>query len=85
MMSENLENIASRFRNFLPVVIDLETTGFDAKTNAIIQIAIIIMGFDSKGNLSIKFSETRDVAPFAEAIIDKSAIEFTGINVYDPD
>ncbi len=49
MMSENLENIASRFRNFLPVVIDLETTGFDAKTNAIIQIAIIILGFDSKG------------------------------------
>ena len=79
------KQISSRFRSFLPVVIDVETTGFDPKNNAVIQIALVILRMEENGNLSIKSSETKDISPFAEAIIDKSALEFTGINIYDPE
>jgi ribonuclease T len=32
--------LKERFRKFLPVVVDLETGGFDSKKNAILEIAI---------------------------------------------
>ena len=32
-------DLASRFRGFLPVVVDVETAGFDAKKDALLEIA----------------------------------------------
>ena len=56
------KQISSRFRSFLPVVIDVETTGFDPKNNAVIQIALVILRMEENGNLSIKSSETKDIS-----------------------
>lgn len=77
--------IANRFRGFLPVVIDVETSGFDAKTNALLEVAAvpILMGEDeglySEGCYSV------EVEPFEGAVIEQSALEFTGIDLEDPD
>ena len=35
--------IKERFRKYLPVVVDLETGGFDSKTNAILEIAATLV------------------------------------------
>ena len=45
-MSENaqLNGLCDRFRGFYPVVIDVETAGFNAKTDALLEIA-----FDNVG------------------------------------
>ena len=43
--------IKDRFRKYLPVVIDLETGGFDSKTNAILEIAATLISENEKTQL----------------------------------
>ncbi len=74
--------VAQRFRGYLPVVIDVETAGFEPRTDALLEIAAITLDADEKGNWSIQESITRHVEPFEGANLDKAALEFTGI---DPD
>ena len=42
-------HMANRFRGFLPVVVDVETGGFNCKTDALLEIAAVIAGFDDSG------------------------------------
>ena len=46
--------MAKRFRGFLPVVVDVETGGFDSHRNALLEIAAVILEMDGQGNLQIK-------------------------------
>lgn len=50
-MSENaqLNGLCDRFRGFYPVVIDVETAGFNAKTDALLEIAAITLKMDEHG------------------------------------
>ena len=41
--------IAQRFRGFLPVVVDVETGGFNEQTDALLQIAAVIVDRDDSG------------------------------------
>lgn len=75
--------IAYRFRGYLPVVIDIETGGFNAKTDAILEIAACILDMDDDGTLFIKETLAFDVEPFAGANLEPAALEFTGINPHD--
>ena len=43
--------MADRFRSFLPIVVDVETGGFNCKTDALLEIAAVIVGFDDSGEL----------------------------------
>ena len=75
--------IAHRFRGFLPVVVDVETGGFNANTDALLEIAAVILEMDSQGNLQIKETYSKNIEPFAGSIIEQAALEFTGIDIYD--
>ena len=77
--------IAQRFRGFLPVVIDVETGGFNAKTDAMLEIAAVILEMDSQGNLQIKDHYSKNIEPFPGAVVEQTALEFTGIDIYDPE
>lgn len=77
--------MAKRFRGFLPVVIDVETGGFDCQKNALLEVAAVILEMDSQGMLQIKESLSKNIDPFPGATIEDSALEFTGIDIYDPD
>jgi len=48
--------MAKRFRGFLPVVVDVETGGFNSRTDALLEIAAVILEMDAQGNLQIKES-----------------------------
>ena len=50
--------ISQRFRGFLPVVIDVETGGFNSGTDALLEIAAVTLEMDSQGYLQIKESFT---------------------------
>lgn len=76
--------MARRFRGFLPVVMDVETGGFDCQKNALLEVAAVILEMDSQGVLQIKESLSKNIDPFPGAIIEDSALEFTGIDIYDP-
>jgi ribonuclease T len=76
------EGIAARFRGFLPVVVDVETAGFDPQRHALLEIAAIIVRMRSDGRLEPGGTLACHVLPFVGAELDPSALAFNGI---DPD
>ncbi len=73
--------IKDRFRGFLPVVVDVETGGFNSATDALLEIAACILKMDDFGRLAIAETISVDVTPFHGANIDPRALEFTGIDL----
>ncbi len=71
--------IASRFRGFLPAVVDVETGGFDAKTDALLEIAVALLRIDDSGAWVIDTLASTHVEPFPGANIEAEALEFNGI------
>ncbi len=76
--------IAKRFRGYFPVVIDVETAGFNAATDALLEIAAVILDVNEDGNWVIEQTISRHVQPFTGANLDKAALEFTGIDPEHP-
>ncbi len=74
--------IAQRFRGFLPVIIDVETGGFDAKNDALLEIAIVTLRMNDQQQLERAEQHACHVTPFEGANIDPKALAFNGI---DPD
>ena len=74
---------AKRFRGYFPVVVDVETAGFNAQTDALLEIAATILSLDEEtGMFSIDETIQYNVEPFVGANLEPSALAFTGI---DPD
>ncbi|WLT07587.1 ribonuclease T [Gilliamella apis] len=74
--------LCERFRGFYPVVIDIETSGFDPNQNAILEIAAITLKMDEEGFLAPDETLQFNVKPFENAILEPTALAFNGI---DPD
>lgn len=74
--------MADRFRGFLPVVIDVETGGFSAKHDALLEIAAVPLNMDADGFLRMDPVVSTHVEPFPGANLDPRSLEITGI---DPD
>jgi ribonuclease T len=74
--------IDRRFRGFLPVVVDVETGGFDAAGDALLEIAAVVIDMDETGLLHPGEATSVHVEPFPGANLDPRALAFTGI---DPD
>lgn len=76
--------MANRFRGFLPVVVDVETGGFNARTDALLEIAAVILRFNTDGELEQHSSHMYHVEPFEGANIEQAALDITGINPDHP-
>lgn len=76
--------IADRFRGFLPVVVDVETGGFEATTDALLEICAIVIHMDSDGRLFPGEPIATHVEPFPGARVDPRALEVTGIDPGHP-
>lgn len=76
--------ISKRFRGYLPVVIDVETGGFNPRSDALLEIAAIILAFDNKGFIQPSEVFFEAVIPFQGANIEQAALDFTGIDPYHP-
>lgn len=76
--------LADRFRGFFPVVVDVETGGFNCATDALLEIAAITLRQDENGLLHIDERLHSHIAPFPGANLEKSALEFTGIDPFHP-
>jgi ribonuclease T len=77
-------SIAGRFRGFLPVVIDVETAGFNARRDALLEVAAVLLQMGDDGILSRKETIACHVEPFPGANLDQESLEFTGIDPYHP-
>ena len=76
--------MSERFRGYLPVVVDVETGGFDCRTDALLEIAMVTIGMDEQGLIFPESRESAHVIPFEGANIEQSAIDFIGINPFHP-
>lgn len=82
---ENKTPLAYRFRGFLPVVVDVETGGFNASTDALLEIAAVTVRMDEDGLLHRHETFDFHVDPFEGANIEQSALDFTGIDLDCPE
>jgi len=77
-------HLAKRFRGFFPVIIDVETGGFKAETDALLEIAAITLKYDEQYLLIPDQEAHFHVDPFQGANIEQSSLDFTGIDPLNP-
>ena len=76
--------MARRFRAFLPVVVDIESGGFNADTDALLEIAAVLIDMDADGVLNRGATHTFHVKPFEGARLDPASLSVTGIDPFHP-
>jgi len=76
------KRMSTRFRGFQPVVVDVETGGFDAQHDALLEIAAVVVSMDGDGMLVPEPVVSTHVEAFPGSHIDPKSLEVTGI---DPD
>ncbi len=76
--------IAGRFRGFLPVIVDVETGGFNSATDALLEIAAILVRLNAEGDLVIAERHRYLVKPFPGSRLDPASLQITGIDPFHP-
>jgi ribonuclease T len=76
-------NMAARFRGFLPIVVDIETGGFDPASNAILELAAVQVCFDEE-RMVLGPTWQQAVEPYPGGVIDSASLKVTGIDLDDP-
>ncbi|MFL2715700.1 MAG: exonuclease domain-containing protein [Gammaproteobacteria bacterium] len=75
--------LKNRFRKYLPVVVDIETGGFDPDTNAILEIAITLIE-EENNKLIVGETYRHHINPFKGSIVEEESLEFTKIKLDHP-
>ncbi len=76
--------IAQRFRGFLPVVIDVETGGFNPNTDALLEIAGVLVEMQEDGTLKRGETWRYHVQPFPGANMEAASLAVNGIDPFHP-
>ena len=84
-MSTTEDNlVARRFRGFYPVVVDVETAGFNPLKDALLEVALVFLHAGPDGIWSPLESISKHIQPFPGANLDQAALEFNGIDPEHP-
>ena len=75
--------LKNRFRKYLPVVVDLETGGFNSKENAILEIAITLIE-EVDESLVVGDTHRFHIEPYEGLIVEEESLEFTKIKLDHP-
>ena len=76
--------LKNRFRGYFPVIIDVETAGFDAKKDALLELAAITLKMDEHGYLHPDQKCHFHIEPFEGANINPESLKFNGIDIHNP-
>lgn len=76
--------LAQRFRGYLPVVVDVETGGFDWNRHALLEIAAVPIELDAEGLYVLGETTSAHVVPADGTEIDPQSLEVTGIDLDHP-
>lgn len=84
IVSPHTNKLCERFRGFYPVVVDVETAGFDPKKDALLEFAAVTLKMDDDGQLEIDEILFEHIKPFEGANLDPKALAFNGIDPHHP-
>ncbi|MFZ2509338.1 MAG: ribonuclease T [Steroidobacteraceae bacterium] len=73
-----------RFRGFLPVVVDVETGGFNSATDALLEIAAVLLRINGEGRLVRELTIREHVRPFEGGRLDPASLAVNGIDPWHP-
>jgi ribonuclease T len=76
--------MSRRFRGFMPVVVDVECGGFNPETDALLEIAAVLIDMSADGTLKRGATHSYHVQPFEGARLDPAALAVTGIDPHHP-
>ena len=76
--------ISTRFRGYLPVVVDVETGGFNPATDALLEVAAVFVRFSNSGLLEPGDRQRWIVKPFAGANMEPASLKVNGIDPHNP-
>ncbi|HBR97664.1 MAG TPA: ribonuclease T [Gammaproteobacteria bacterium] len=76
--------MCDRFRGYIPVVIDVETGGFNCKTDALLELAAVMLRINDEGYIEPYQTISTHVVPFDGANIDEKSLEINGIDPWHP-
>lgn len=80
----NISAFSKRFRGLMPVVVDVETSGLNPATDALLEICAVTLTMDEQGKLQRDQTIAYNVEPFLGARLDQAALEITGIDPEQP-
>ncbi|HDR1461762.1 TPA: ribonuclease T, partial [Pasteurella multocida] len=80
----NAHLLKHRFRGYFPVIIDVETAGFNAKTDALLELAAITVKMNEDGLLVPDQTCHFHIEPFVGANINPESLQFNGIDIHNP-
>jgi ribonuclease T len=83
-MSTTPVAMRDRFRGFLPVVVDVETGGFNPATDALLEIAAVLLTIDAAGRLARGPTFREHVRPFDGGRLDPASLAVNGIDPWHP-
>ncbi|MCZ6566603.1 MAG: ribonuclease T [Gammaproteobacteria bacterium] len=84
MEAQELTPFGKRFRGFYPVVIDVETGGFNATTDALLEIAAVLLAINETGEFYCQETIATHVKPFEGANLEPASLEVNGIDPFHP-
>jgi len=76
--------MARRFRGYLPVAVDVESGGFHAATDALLEIAVVLIDIEADGTLRRGATHNYHVQPFEGARLDPASLSVIGIDPHHP-
>lgn len=79
-----LRKMSERFRGYLPVVVDVETGGFDWNRHALLEIAVVPIDLDEDGRLVPGETASAHLVPAPGTEIDPKSLQVTGIDLDHP-
>lgn len=82
--AQELTPFGKRFRGFYPVVIDVETGGFNATTDALLEIAAVLLAINETGEFYCQETIATHVKPFEGANLEPASLEVNGIDPFHP-
>lgn len=80
----NAHLLKHRFRGYFPVIIDVETAGFNAKTDALLELAAITVKMNEDGLFIPNQTCHFHIEPFVGANINPESLQFNGIDIHNP-
>ncbi len=76
--------ISNRFRGFCPIVIDVETGGFNAETDALLEIAAVLISLNKDEDFYCHETISTHIKPFEGSNLEPASLEINGIDPFHP-